>query len=353
MNNKKSIKKNETIKLCALLALCLILLVSLILVLIKTISDSPSTPAADQQVQYIEISSLSDMKLPEAKSLLDGANISYEIVPTSSKIPNKVENFEYIGKNENGKIYIEVGTSVKLYANEVESNKIIYLTFDDGPIVNYSDSTLETIYHNTGEILDILDQYGIKASFFLAGYQMVKPDRSQYVLDIYNGGHIVACHSFSHDYDYIYSSSENFVNDIERFEKELKIILGEEKYNSMGKYIRFPGGTVKNGCVGKATALDYISSVRQMGYKIYDWTLLTNDAYENHRQEGESDRDYYLRSLKESLELYKNVDYPLILLMHDKNSTKEVLPEIIEYLISEGYYFDTIDNCPEYTDAEK
>ena len=42
----------------------------------------------------------------------------------------------------------------------------------------------------------------------------------------------------------------------------------------------------------------------------------------------------------------------LILLMHDKKEMTDVLPNILDHLIEEGYYFDTLENCPEYTTAE-
>ena len=98
--------------------------------------------------------------------------------------------------------------------------------------------------------------------------------------------------------------------------------------------------------------MEFITAVRESGYKIYDWTLLINDADDRERLEGESDRDYYFRSLKNGLEAKKDSGKPLILLMHDTYSTKNVLSELLDYLISEGFYFDTIDNCSEYTFVE-
>lgn len=348
MTNKSSMNKNETIKLGAILAICLIVLIAIIVVLFRSFDIAPAT---EPQTQYIEISMLDGMNLADAKKMLNDADINYEIVSTTSRTPNKIEKVEYIGKIEDGKLYIEVGTTVKIHANEVSVDQIIYLTFDDGPIVNYTDNTYETIYHNTGEILDILDQYGIKATFFLVGEQMVKSDRTQYVTDIYQRGHLVACHSFSHNFNTIYNSTSDFLSDIEQFENALKNILGEDIYVSVGKYIRFPGGT-NNSYISKQQRMDFINVMRENGYKLYDWTLLTNDADDRYRLEGESDKDYYIRSVKEGIETNKDSRKPLVLLMHDKNSTKNALPEILDYLISEGYYFDTVNNCSEYTLVE-
>lgn len=339
-------EQRETLKLVGILSVCLLVLLIISVVLFNSIT----VPTAEPKSQYVEISTLDGMSLSDAKSVLDKAEIKYEIIPTSSKTPNKVEKVEYVGKTEDGKLCIEVGTTVKLHANEVAQNKIVYLTFDDGPIVNYTDNSLQHIYHNTGEILDILEQYGVKATFFLVGEQMVKSDRKHYVNEIYDNGHLIACHSYSHELGSIYTSPSAFMSDIEDFENALKGILGEKKYNSLGKCIRFPGGTAQNGYINKTTATSFVTAVHNMEYKIYDWTVLTNDANDSYRKPGESDRDYFIRSLKESLSAAKGKNAPLIVLMHDRDETKENLPEIIAYLISEGYYFDTIDNCPEYID---
>ena len=338
-------EQRETLKLVGILSACLLVLLILSVVLFNSI-QAPTT--SEPKSQYVEISTLDGLKLSDAKSLLDKAEIKYEIIPTSSKTPNKVEKVEYVGKTENGKLYVEVGTTVKLHANDVAQNKIIYLTFDDGPIVNYTYSY--EIYHTTGETLEILDQYGIKATFFLVGEQMVKNDRKHYVNEIYDKGHLIACHSYSHKLGSIYTSPSAFTSDIQNFENALKEILGEEKYNSLGKHIRFPGGTAQNGYINKTTASSFVTAVHSMGYKIYDWTVLTNDANDSYRNPGESDRDYFIRSLKETLTKATGKNVPLIVLMHDRDSTKDNLSEILEYLISEGYYFDTIDNCPEYID---
>ena len=223
----------------------------------------------------------------------------------------------------------------------------VYLTFDDGPMVNYSDSALTDIYYTTEELLAVLDEYNVKATFFLAGYQMVKSDRKHFVNDIYDRGHLIACHTYSHELTYIYNSVDNFLVDVEKFETALIEILGEEKFNSFGKYIRFPGGSSTNGRIDKAEAREYIAKIREIGYRIFDWTALTGDA------EGKSSTDEFISYMQKGLEAAKENGDPIILLMHDKYTTSEALPDILDYLIGEGYYFDTLDNCPEYTFAEK
>lgn len=329
--------------LTAVLALCLVVFVILLVAVIKNAVQ----PAIQPDVEWVEIPDLENMSLADAKAKLDELNIAYEIIPTSSRIANRVESFEYSGKIENGRIYATVGTGIKLHANEVGIDRVIYLTFDDGPVVNYTYSM--EVYYHTGKLLDVLDKYGIKATFFIVGYQMIKSDRSEYVLDILDRGHLLGCHTSTHELKnpdgLIYSSSSKFVADVERFEDELKGVIGEERFNSLGKYIRFPGGTATNGILSKAEAIEYIQKIREMGYKVYDWTALTGDADSS----GRNDVEYFISTLSKSLEQAKDEKLPLIVLMHDKWSTNDALDEILTRLISEGYYFDTIDSCPEYT----
>ena len=326
--------------LTAVLALCLVVFVILLVAVIKNAVQ----PTIQPNAEWIEIPNLENMALAEAKARLDELNIAYEIVPTSSRIANRVERFEYSGKTENGKILATVGTSIKLHANEVGIDRVVYLTFDDGPKVNYTYDM--EVYHTTKDLLDVLDKYGIKASFFMVGYQMIKTDRSAYVKDTMDRGHLIACHTSTHELGNIYSSISKFVEDIERFENELKDILGEEIYKSLGKYIRFPGGSSTNGYLSTSEAQEYISAVRSMGYKVYDWTALTGDA------EGMKTASDFISYMDKGIEKAKQNNQPLIVLMHDTDDTTQALPEILNHLTSNGYYFDTIDNCPEYTFTE-
>ena len=333
MNKKRTIKRNETIRLSILLAVCLLLLVATIVVACKAFSKGKTTTADTSSPQYIELSIVEGANLADTKVKLDSADISYEIVPTSSKTPNKVEKIEYIGKEENGKIFVEVGTSVKLHANEVGMDKIIYLTFDDGPTRD-----------NTLNILDTLDSYGIKATFFVQGKNVKNyPDR---IVATVQRGHLVGCHSYSHEIGEIYQDVSSFLDEIEEYEKVVKEALGESVFASMNKVIRFPGGTTTNSMLSRDEAKQFIASVRASGYAVYDWIILTGDA------QGNSTAQEFIDSLKEGLEENNEANKPLIALLHDKWSTNESLSEILDYLVNEGYYFDTIDNCPEYTFAE-
>ena len=330
MKDKTQTNKNETVKLGVILAVCLVLLTVIAVLLFKTFA---TVPAGAPKTQYIEISALDGMNLASAKAELDKAGVGYEIIPTSSKTPNKVEQIEYIGKAEGGKLYIEVGTTVKLHSNEVGTDKIIYLTFDDGPT---RDNTLDILY--------TLDSYGIKATFFVQGKNVNNyPDR---IVATAERGHLVGCHSYSHEINSIYSEIPAFLTEVEQYESVMKSALGEEGFSSMSKVLRFPGGTTTNSMLSVSEAREYIAAVREKGYKCYDWTALTGDA------EGYSEPQDFINYMKDGLSSAKESNKPLIVLLHDKWSTNDALAEILDFLVFEGYYFDTVDNCPEYTFAE-
>ena len=103
-------------------------------------------------------------------------------------------------------------------------NKKVYLTFDDGPS------------KNTTQILDILDEYNIKATFFVVG----KTDN--YSKDIYrrivDEGHSLGLHSYSHRYEIIYESLDNFQYDLYKLQEFLYDVT-----NYKANIYRFPGGS--------------------------------------------------------------------------------------------------------------
>ena len=307
-------------------------------------SCGESVPAGNTNVdkEYTEIENFVGYDLESTLDFLRQNGIEYEIVPSPEKKFNKIINVEFEGYEKDALFYIEKNTKVLIYANRVISNgKVIYLTFDDGPTRD-----------NTLDILEILDEYDAKATFFVLGSRISEYDDRMKA--IYNGGHEIGCHSFSHDIDresegFIYASADAFVSEIEKYESQMKKVFGEEKFNSLPKLLRFPGGSYSNGRLTDDEVALYIDAVHNMGYTVYDWTILTNDAATENKGEDESYKDFYLRSLEESIKKANDYDLPLILLMHDQKHTKENLRDILNYLVGEGYSFELLSNCPEYT----
>ena len=199
--------------------------------------------------------------------------------------------------------------------NEQENYKIAYLTFDDGPS--------NTV---TPMVLDILAEYDIKATFFVLGKMVdVNPNILKRIFD---EGHAIGNHSYSHGYSHIYKNIDNFLEELRLADNAIRRVLGEDFET---KLLRLPGGS--HGSYRKK----FVEAAEDLGYKVYDWNALNGDA------EGLNlSKDRLVKRLKSTVKGQKE----LIVLMHDtdtKTTTAEALPEIIEYLISEGYTFKKLE----------
>lgn len=211
----------------------------------------------------------------------------------------------------------------ELYAWEDEAievlttpQKTVYLTFDDGPS------------KNTGKILDILEQYQIKATFFVIGKDLSE-EGLENMKRAATEGHAIGLHTYSHDYKKIYSSVADFLADYDLLRQELEQQLGYSP-----TIFRFPGGSYCS--YGKNIRSELIEEMTRRGYTYYDWNVSAEDAVGT----------VTAYSIKNNIfpKVY-NVSAPVIL-MHDaplNNLTAELLPEIIEALLAEGYQFETLE----------
>ncbi len=191
---------------------------------------------------------------------------------------------------------------------------VIYLTFDDGPSTK-----------NTARLLDILKEENVKATFFLTD----KTNTDYLIKRMYDEGHTIGLHTASHNYKYIYSSTTNFIKDIEKIQEKVARITGEKS-----SIIRFPGGssnTVSSFNPGIMCTLS--NMVIEKGYHYFDWNVSSGDA-------GSS------RSKKNT---YRNVTNNLsknranVVLMHDiYDSTVDAVKDIIKYGKDNGYTFEKI-----------
>ena len=191
----------------------------------------------------------------------------------------------------------------------------IYLTFDDGPS------------NNTGKILDILKQEDIKATFFLVNFNS---SYNPVVKRIYDEGHSIGIHSYTHNYKLIYSSVSAYFEDLNKMNDKIKTITGSDT-----KLLRFPGGssnTISSFNKGIMTTL--VKEVTNAGYHYFDWNVDSSDAW----------------SARNSNDVYNNVINNLkngtnIVLMHDLSSnekTVNVLEKIIKDAKEKGYIFANI-----------
>lgn len=199
----------------------------------------------------------------------------------------------------------------KIAEERVKNRKIAYLTFDDGPSKQI-----------TPAILDILANYDIKATFFVLG--KMANINTDILKRIHDEGHSIGHHSYSHKYGYMYKNTDNFLSELKSTEKAFKNILGEDFET---KLLRLPGGSFEN------YKQKFLKAATDLGYKNYNWNALNGDA------EGKDlSKERLINRLKGTIKGKKEI----IVLMHDtdsKKATVEALPEIIDYLIKEGYEF--------------
>lgn len=206
-------------------------------------------------------------------------------------------------------------TNVIVHADE---KKIVYLTFDDGPAGKV-----------TKDILDILKQDSIPATFFVIGNQI--KGQETVIKRMYDEGHSIGLHSMSHRKDCLYCSNESFLKEMLDTQELINSIVGFKP-----TILRFPFGC-NNSCYKISQSM--VDLLHENNFKIYDWNTDSGDgAHPNANpskfvRNSKSDKDY------------------VVLLMHcaymSKNSVK-ALPDIIKYYKDNGYEFKVIDeNTPE------
>lgn len=197
--------------------------------------------------------------------------------------------------------------------NDSEENKIIYLTFDDGPS------------KNTNKVLDILNKYNVKATFFLIGNQI--EDQENVVRRIQNEGHSIGLHTYTHDFKKIYSSNKIFIDEMLECQQEIYRVT-----NIKPNIIKFPGGSAK--ILNKQLKKE----LEEKDFKVYDWNVDSQDGI-NPKM---SPNKIFKKATKSNVK-----DKPIILLMHCDymhNNTCKVLPRIIRFYNDKGYKFKFIDN---------
>ena len=136
-------------------------------------------------------------------------------------------------------------------------NRVIYLTFDDGP------------GPYTMELLELLDSYDVQATFFV-----IDNDFRYLMKEITQRGHSIGVHSMTHAYRRIYASPEGFFDDLYGMQNIIEEQTGVKTW-----LMRFPGGssnTVSSFNPGIMTTLT--AAVEEAGFHYFDWNVDSMDA---------------------------------------------------------------------------
>lgn len=238
----------------------------------------------------------------------------YDVMATEG---TETEPLEDMGSNTARTVAANVMSTSDLSNLAKEGDVLkVYLTFDDGPS------------SNTPEILDILEQYGIKATFFVVG----KEDEESKALyrRIVGEGHTLGMHSYTHKYSALYDSVEGFEEDFSRIRDLLYDVTGEDC-----TLYRFPGGSSNR--VSNTPMEEFISYLNRQGITYFDWNVSSGDA---------TSQAYTADELVENV-LSDVVKYKSsVVLMHDsetKGTTVEALAAMIEALNGLGARILPID----------
>lgn len=196
-------------------------------------------------------------------------------------------------------------------------DKIVYLTFDDGP------------GPYTAELLDVLDRYNVKATFFVVdtGYY-------ETIGEEYRRGHTVGIHSATHNYGSIYASEDAYFSDLNEISD---IIFAQTGHRP--NQVRFPGGSSNTvSCFNPGIMTRLTQALTDMGYEYYDWNVLSGDAGET------TDTDVVVQNVIDGISNH-NVS---IVLQHDiKGFSVAAVERIIIWGLSNGYTFLPLTpGCP-------
>lgn len=191
----------------------------------------------------------------------------------------------------------------------------IYLTFDDGPT------------ETTDRVLEVLAEKEVKATFFVIGH--TDEAAKQRMRDIVEQGHTLGMHSFSHDYDAIYSSVEAFLDDMYQIFTLIRDATGVTP-----TVFRFPGGSL-NGH-NNSIHQELMAEMLRRGFVPYDWNLSAQDA---------TARPLTQQEVLNNVFTGASTRVRGFVLLHDGSnqlSTAQSLDTIIERFQEMGFQFDCI-----------
>jgi len=186
--------------------------------------------------------------------------------------------------------------------------RIAYLTFDDGPGEKV-----------TPQILDILRDENIKATFFVVGERVQR--YPEILRRIYEEGHSIGNHTYSHQPAVLFSGVDPFMQEVRLAEETIFGIIGERP-----KIFRMPYGT--NFPEWPA----YKGMLERSGFRHISWNVNSFDAIRKNVP-PEQILNEVMRQVPGKNEV--------IILFHDLGSqtTVDALPDIIRYLQWQGYHF--------------
>lgn len=218
----------------------------------------------------------------------------------------------FIGFAVWGATRVDSNYFIDVHTKAVTQEKAVSLSFDDGPVENY-----------TPQILDILQQHQVPAAFFCIGHRA--ETQPNLLKRIHADGHLIGNHSYEHNFWFDLKSSRNMIKDLQTADEMIINATGLQP-----RLFRPPYG-VTNPNLAKA--------IKEGDYIPVGWSIRSLDTV-----------------IKEEDKLLERVTRNIrpgdIFLFHDTSATTvRILPALIRHIREQGFTIRRIDhllNVPAY-----
>jgi peptidoglycan/xylan/chitin deacetylase (PgdA/CDA1 family) len=203
-----------------------------------------------------------------------------------------------------GAYFVHSNFHIKTICKVNTNDKIVALTFDDGPM-----------RERTDKILNLLSQFNVKATFFCIGNRI--KGNEDLVNKIHEQGHLIGNHSYSHSNLFDLKNTKQMLSDLEEGNNEIKRVIGKKPL-----FFRPPYGV---------TTPSLARASKKIGYEVIGWNVRSFDT-----------------TIKDKQQLVERVTSRIqpgsILLFHDTVDNLEMaLEEILQDLKRKEYRVVELD----------
>ena len=266
------------------------------------------------------------VKTPKNEQVSKGSSSSSKEAKKEDKTQLKKGSNHSIEASDYAYDVTAVNNTIRGKSDDVKG-KVVFLTFDDG-----IDPTL------TPQVMDILKEYGVHATFFHIGYT-ITPENGNILKRQITEGHAIANHSLSHNFNLLYPgrvpNQSQIVSEVNQTNANFQAILGKDFKT---RIFRYPGGHMSwQGLESTDHAL------AKEDIQWIDWNMLCGDAEPLSVRPTTSES---MMAYMDGSQKYFPETTVKVVLMHDtagKELTVQTLPQIIEYFKNQGYTFGVLE----------
>lgn len=191
-----------------------------------------------------------------------------------------------------------------------ENQKIVYLTFDDGPSAEAS------------KLLDLLDTYGANATFFMLAPHI--KEHKDVVKRMVKEGYAVGLHGVTHDASQFYHTKKSPLHEMLKDQAVLQEVTGVKT-----TLIRTPYGSIPY-------MLDsYRKETEAYGFQLWDWHIDSEDW----KSSGSS----FVSRVINGIQRVEGYGEHPVILMHDRGPTIQYLPKLLKWLKDNHYVMKKLD----------